>query len=136
MKIVTISHSLWEMHINTYQCLWICDIVFHFLGEFLIVSMFSFSEDFVFFYYPFKFPKVMISNCKRKINKSKFCKYFVHYSCRPNVLDNFALISGQVNTVLKILRNEKTPLLRNKVLLPLVLSPEKDEELFVSILHF
>ena len=49
-------------------------------------------------------------------------------------MDNFALISGQVNTVLKILRNEKTPLLRNKVLLPLVLSPEKDEELLVRIL--
>lgn len=47
----------------------------------------------------------------------------------PNVLDNFALLSGQVNTILKILRNEKTPLLRNKVLLPLVLSPDRDEEL-------
>jgi len=47
----------------------------------------------------------------------------------PNVLDNFALLSGQVNTVLKILRNEKTPLLRNKVLLPLVLSPDRDEDL-------
>ncbi|KFM62173.1 Mediator of RNA polymerase II transcription subunit 8, partial [Stegodyphus mimosarum] len=47
----------------------------------------------------------------------------------PHVLDNFALLSGQVNTLLKILRNEKTPLLRNRVLLPLLLSPDRDEEL-------
>ncbi|KAG8185826.1 hypothetical protein JTE90_024803 [Oedothorax gibbosus] len=47
----------------------------------------------------------------------------------PNVLDNFALISGQVNTVLKILRNEKAPTLRNKIVLPLVLSQDRDEEL-------
>jgi len=47
----------------------------------------------------------------------------------PMVLDNFALLSGQVNTVLKILRNEKTPLLRNRILLPLLLSPDRDEEL-------
>ncbi|GFS61528.1 mediator of RNA polymerase II transcription subunit 8 [Trichonephila inaurata madagascariensis] len=47
----------------------------------------------------------------------------------PHVLDNFALISGQVNTVLKILRNEKTPPLRNRILLPLVLSPDRDDEL-------
>jgi len=47
----------------------------------------------------------------------------------PHVLDNFALLSGQVSTVLKILRNEKTPHLRNKVLLPLMLSPDRDEEL-------
>ncbi|XP_013781668.1 mediator of RNA polymerase II transcription subunit 8-B-like [Limulus polyphemus] len=47
----------------------------------------------------------------------------------PNVLDNFALLSGQVNTLMKILKNDKTPLLRNRVLLPLALSPERDEEL-------
>ncbi|CAL1295552.1 unnamed protein product [Larinioides sclopetarius] len=47
----------------------------------------------------------------------------------PHVLDNFALISGQVNTVLKILRNEKSPALRNRVLLPLLLNPDRDEEL-------
>lgn len=52
------------------------------------------------------------------------------------VLDNFALVSGQVNTILKILRNEKTPLLRNKVLLPLVLNPDKDEELMVGLLIY
>ncbi|CAL1295557.1 unnamed protein product [Larinioides sclopetarius] len=51
----------------------------------------------------------------------------------PHVLDNFALISGQVNTVLKILRNEKSPALRNRVLLPLLLNPDRDEELAVSI---
>lgn len=47
----------------------------------------------------------------------------------PSVLDNFALVSGQVNTLLKILKNEKTPNLRNRVLLPLLLSPDRDEEL-------
>jgi len=47
----------------------------------------------------------------------------------PSVLDNFALLSGQVNTLLKVVRNEKMPLLRNLAVLPLQLSPERDEEL-------
>lgn len=47
----------------------------------------------------------------------------------PSVLDNFALLSGQLNTLLKVLRNDKTPPLRNRILLPLFLNPERDEEL-------
>ena len=54
-------------------------------------------------------------------------------SCRPSVLDNFALLSGQLNTINKLLRNEKTPSFRNQVIIPLLLSPDRDEELAVSI---
>ncbi|XP_008209854.1 mediator of RNA polymerase II transcription subunit 8 isoform X2 [Nasonia vitripennis] len=47
----------------------------------------------------------------------------------PNFLDNFALISGHLTSLSKILSNEKAPNLRNLTVLPLHLSPEKDEEL-------
>ncbi|RWS20807.1 mediator of RNA polymerase II transcription subunit 8-B-like protein [Leptotrombidium deliense] len=47
----------------------------------------------------------------------------------PSVLDSFALISGQISNLMKVLRNEKTPSLRNRVLLPLTLCPDRDEEL-------
>ncbi|XP_007244222.2 mediator of RNA polymerase II transcription subunit 8 [Astyanax mexicanus] len=47
----------------------------------------------------------------------------------PSVLDNFALLSGQLNTVNKLLRNEKTPSYRNQVIIPLLLSPDRDEDL-------
>ncbi|XP_040263761.1 mediator of RNA polymerase II transcription subunit 8 isoform X2 [Bufo bufo] len=47
----------------------------------------------------------------------------------PSVLDNFALLSGQLNTLNKVLKNEKTPLLKNQVIIPLVLSPDRDEEI-------
>uniref|UniRef100_A0A3Q4HL03 Mediator of RNA polymerase II transcription subunit 8 n=1 Tax=Neolamprologus brichardi TaxID=32507 RepID=A0A3Q4HL03_NEOBR len=50
----------------------------------------------------------------------------------PSVLDNFALLSGQLNTINKLLRNEKTPSFRNQVIIPLVLSPDRDEDLAVS----
>ncbi|XP_071984553.1 mediator of RNA polymerase II transcription subunit 8 [Engystomops pustulosus] len=46
----------------------------------------------------------------------------------PSVLDSFALLSGQLNTLNKVLKNEKTPLLKNQVIIPLVLSPDRDEE--------
>uniref|UniRef100_A0A8C5PY11 Mediator of RNA polymerase II transcription subunit 8 n=1 Tax=Leptobrachium leishanense TaxID=445787 RepID=A0A8C5PY11_9ANUR len=45
----------------------------------------------------------------------------------PSVLDNFALISGQLNTLNKVLKNDKTPLLKNQVIIPLLLSPDRDE---------
>jgi len=48
------------------------------------------------------------------------------------VLDNFALLSGQLNTINKLLRNEKTPSYRSQVIIPLLLSPDRDEELAVS----
>ncbi|PNI52650.1 MED8 isoform 1 [Pan troglodytes] len=47
----------------------------------------------------------------------------------PSVLDNFALLSGQLNTLNKVLKHEKTPLFRNQVIIPLVLSPDRDEDL-------
>lgn len=47
----------------------------------------------------------------------------------PSVLDNFALLSGQLNSLGRVLKNEKVPALRNHLLLPLVLSPERDQEL-------
>ncbi|XP_028301357.1 mediator of RNA polymerase II transcription subunit 8-like isoform X2 [Gouania willdenowi] len=47
----------------------------------------------------------------------------------PSVLDNFALLSGQLNTINKLLRNEKTPSFRNQVIIPLLLSPDRDDEL-------
>ncbi|KAL3245028.1 hypothetical protein MRX96_018419 [Rhipicephalus microplus] len=51
----------------------------------------------------------------------------------PSVLNSFALLSGQLNTLMKVLRNEKTPPLRNRILLPLFLNPERDEELAKQI---
>nr|XP_006139456.2 mediator of RNA polymerase II transcription subunit 8 [Pelodiscus sinensis] len=47
----------------------------------------------------------------------------------PSVLDSFALLSGQLNTLNKVLKHEKTPLMRNQVIIPLVLSPDRDEEI-------
>jgi len=44
-------------------------------------------------------------------------------------LDSYALISGQMNSLLKQMRHEKTPLLRKYITLPLLLSPDRDEEL-------
>jgi len=46
-----------------------------------------------------------------------------------NVLDNFALLSGQVNMINKQLKNDKMPALRNLTLFPLKLSPNRDPEL-------
>lgn len=48
----------------------------------------------------------------------------------PTVLDNFALISGQFTAISKVLALDKTPPLRNLTVLPLLLSQDKDEELF------
>ena len=49
------------------------------------------------------------------------------------MLDNFALLSGQLNTLGKLLRNDKVPPLRNSVLLPIALSGDRDPELEVNI---
>ncbi|NIG58696.1 mediator of RNA polymerase II transcription subunit [Pontoporia blainvillei] len=51
----------------------------------------------------------------------------------PSVLDSFALLSGQLNTLNKVLKHEKTPLFRNQVIIPLVLSPDRDEDLMKQI---
>ncbi|CAG5861599.1 unnamed protein product [Menidia menidia] len=47
----------------------------------------------------------------------------------PSVLDNFALLSGQLNSINKLLKNEKTPSFRSQVIIPLLLSPDRDEDL-------
>lgn len=47
----------------------------------------------------------------------------------PNFLDNYALIAGQLTALTKVLSHDKCPLLRNLTLLPLMLSPERDEQL-------
>jgi mediator of RNA polymerase II transcription subunit 8 len=44
-------------------------------------------------------------------------------------LDSYALISGQMNSLLKQMRHEKTPGLKRHITLPLLLSPERDEDL-------
>jgi len=62
------------------------------------------------------------------VSVSMFCSLSF---LRPSVLDSFALLSGQLNTLNKVLKHEKTPLLRNQVIIPLVLSPDRDEEIMV-----
>ncbi|XP_071494403.1 mediator of RNA polymerase II transcription subunit 8-like [Diadema antillarum] len=47
----------------------------------------------------------------------------------PSVLNSFALLSGQINTLNKHLKSDKTPSLKNLILLPLKLSQDRDEEL-------
>lgn len=47
----------------------------------------------------------------------------------PTFLDNFALISGQLTSLTKVLSHDKCPTLRNLTVLPLLLSPERDEQL-------
>ncbi|XP_066596324.1 mediator of RNA polymerase II transcription subunit 8-like [Prorops nasuta] len=47
----------------------------------------------------------------------------------PNFLDNFALISGHLTSLSKILSHDKAPNLKSLTILPLRLSPDKDEEL-------
>jgi len=44
-------------------------------------------------------------------------------------LDNFALISGQLNSLLRLLKNDRTFPLRSLATLPLLLSPDRDEDL-------
>lgn len=48
------------------------------------------------------------------------------------MLDSFAVLSSQFSSVLAILRNERTPPLRNLVLLPVRLSLDVDPQLQVS----
>ncbi|XP_043279560.1 mediator of RNA polymerase II transcription subunit 8 isoform X2 [Venturia canescens] len=47
----------------------------------------------------------------------------------PSFLDNFALIAGHLTSLSKILAHDKAPNLRSLTVLPLLLSPEKDEDL-------
>ena len=47
----------------------------------------------------------------------------------PNVLDNFALLSGQISTFLNAVKSDKTPPLRNFAVVPHRLSPDPDQQL-------
>ncbi|XP_034243238.1 mediator of RNA polymerase II transcription subunit 8 [Thrips palmi] len=47
----------------------------------------------------------------------------------PTFLDNFALMSGQLTALTKVLTQDKCPALRNLVVLPIQLSQERDPEL-------
>ena len=49
------------------------------------------------------------------------------------MLDNFALLSGQISSLNRLLKNEKTAVLRNYVLIPLVLAVGRDPELEVCL---
>eukprot|EP00096_Caligus_rogercresseyi_P014841 TRINITY_DN7321_c0_g1_i1.p1 TRINITY_DN7321_c0_g1~~TRINITY_DN7321_c0_g1_i1.p1 ORF type:complete len:249 (+),score=100.52 TRINITY_DN7321_c0_g1_i1:70-816(+) len=44
-------------------------------------------------------------------------------------LDSYALVSGQLNSFLKFVKQERTPVLKKYATLPLILSPDKDEDL-------
>lgn len=48
----------------------------------------------------------------------------------PQVLDSFTTICGQINTLMRFTRENKSQFIENRVVLPLLLSPERDEELF------
>lgn len=52
-----------------------------------------------------------------------------HLADWPSYLDSYSVISAQIYTLLKLLRNEKTPILRNYQTLPLQLSAEPDDQL-------
>ncbi|KAL1131886.1 hypothetical protein AAG570_011497 [Ranatra chinensis] len=47
----------------------------------------------------------------------------------PTLLDNFAILSGQLVSLSKMLAHDKCPALKNLTVLPLHLSPERDEQL-------
>ncbi|UYV72865.1 K02A2.6-like [Cordylochernes scorpioides] len=47
----------------------------------------------------------------------------------PLMLDHFALLSGQINSFMKVLKNDKTPQLRNRVFIPLLLNQDRDPDL-------
>lgn len=50
----------------------------------------------------------------------------------PSYLDAFSVISAQIYTLMKLLKNEKTPLLRNYLTLPLQLNADPDDKLLVA----
>lgn len=47
----------------------------------------------------------------------------------PSVLESFALLSSQFNVVMRFLKSDHLPNFRNRILLPLHLNPDKDDEL-------
>ena len=51
------------------------------------------------------------------------------------MLDNFALLSGQISSLHRLLKNDKMPDLRNRVFFPCQLCADRDEELEVCSLN-
>ncbi|XP_060577611.1 mediator of RNA polymerase II transcription subunit 8-like [Ruditapes philippinarum] len=47
----------------------------------------------------------------------------------PSLLDNFALLSGQLNSLSRVLKSDKMPSLKSQLILPIELSPEPCENL-------
>jgi len=50
----------------------------------------------------------------------------------PQMLDNFAVLSGQISTLNKLLKNERMPVLRNLCVLPILVSLDQDEQLTMA----
>ncbi|KAF5301639.1 hypothetical protein FQA39_LY10686 [Lamprigera yunnana] len=50
----------------------------------------------------------------------------------PTFLDNYALLSGHLTSLSKLMNHDKCPPLRNLTVLPLMLSPERDDQLAQS----
>ena len=50
---------------------------------------------------------------------------------RLSVLDSFALLSGHINAVNRLMRSDKMPALKGLAVIPLRLSPDRDPELEV-----
>lgn len=47
----------------------------------------------------------------------------------PDILESFSVISGQMNTLIRLLKSDKVPLLKALTAIPLALSPDKDPQL-------
>ena len=72
--------------------------------------------------------------CKPRF-KMRYCIFgesFIAITFRPTVLDNFALISSQINSLSRLLKSDKCPALRNYAVVPLAFSTEKDSNLEVG----
>lgn len=55
--------------------------------------------------------------------------------CRPSVLDSFSSLSGHTSNLMKQLNNDRLPPLHTRVILPLMVSSDKDFELEVIVLQ-
>jgi len=72
--------------------------------------------------------------------KSSLGQLILKLETDPNLnwhsfLDSYALISGQMNSLLKQMKHEKTPPLKKYITLPLLLNPDRDEELLKLTEH-
>ncbi|XP_054163638.1 mediator of RNA polymerase II transcription subunit 8-B-like [Oppia nitens] len=47
----------------------------------------------------------------------------------PQLMDSFVALSGRINNLQKLIKNDKMPTLRNRVLFPMLLNPDLDPEL-------